>query len=247
MNNNDKLTNSSHPPSTHTAFVLNSCSPYDDDSEDAEKGTFRFSYFLGVTRTFYRGVSDADLQDIAQEAWVSYSRRSERGDIDNPEAYIAKIIRNKFRDYLRKEKRRSLLPTISLSVLAEHSEVEFASLSCQSLINPANALDDQVEKMDFLNNLAVVLPKVAPRQRRAIICTLLDKVDDPHQLKQALKRNHIDASEMCWPSNNAEKRLLQASLPAARRALAYLLNIDLCQFKKRKRGSQQLTSSRTRP
>src|SRR5260370_25073350 len=161
MNKNDKLTDSSHPPSAPTAFVLNSCSPYDDDSEDAEQGTYRFSYFLTVTRSFYQGVSDADLQDIAQEAWVSYSRRSEIVDVDNPHAYIAKIIRNKFRDYIRKEKRRYPLPIISLSVLAENPEVEFVSLSRQNMINPANALDDQMEKMDFINNLAFVLPKVA--------------------------------------------------------------------------------------
>jgi RNA polymerase sigma factor (sigma-70 family) len=245
MNKNDKHSDASNPPPVR--FVLNSCTRYEYDSEVRERGTYTYAYFLAVTRSFYQGVSDADLQDIAQEAWFSYSRRSECGNIDNPEAYIAKVIRNKFRDYLRKEKRRSLLPTISLSVLEEYSEVEFASLSDQSLINPANALDDQMEKMDFLNNLAIVLPKVPPRQRRAIICAMLDKVDDPHQLKQALKRNHIDASEMCWPSNHAEKHLLQASLPAARRALANLLNIDLCQFKQRKRGSLQTTLSVTRP
>lgn len=247
MNKNVEQTKPLHPPSERELSLLNSCSRYNDDSEDAEQGTYRFSYFLKVTRSFYQGVCDADLQDIAQEAWVSYSRRSEKGDIDHPEAYIAMIIRNKFRDYIRKEKRRSPLPTISLSVLAEYSEVEFASLSGHSLINHANALDDQVEKLDFLNNLAVVLPKVAPRQRRAIICTLLDKVDDQLQLKQILKSNRIDASEMCWPSNNAEKRLLQASLPAARRTLAYLLNIDLRQFKQSKRASQRPPLSRTRP
>jgi RNA polymerase sigma factor (sigma-70 family) len=234
MNRNDEQTKPLHPPSDPGPSVLKSCSPYQDDSRDAEQGTHRFSYFLRVTRSFYQGHSDADLQDIAQEAWVSYSRRSEKGDIDNPEAYIAKIIRNKFRDYIRKEKRRFPLPTIPLSVLAENPKVDYMSFSGQGLFNPVNALDDQVEKMDFLNNLAFVLPKVAPRQRRAIICTLLDKVDDPLQLEQALKSNHIDVSEMCWPSNNAEKRLLQASLPAARRSLAYLLNIDLFQFKHRK-------------
>jgi len=103
------------------------------------------------------------------------------------------------------------------------------------LINPANELDDQMEKMDFLNDLAAALSNLAPRQRRAMICMLLDKVDDPLPLKQALKSNHIDASGMCWPSNKAEKRLLQASLPAARRALANLMHIDLSQYKQRLR------------
>ena len=166
-----------------------------------------------------------------------YLRRSEKGDIDNPESYIAMIIRNKSRDYIRKEKRRYPLPTIPLSLLTENPEVEFVSLSSRFLVNPVNEVDNLVETIDILNDLAFVLPKIPPRQRRAMICTLLDKVDDPLQLKLVLKRIHIDVSEMSWPSNNAEKHLLQASLPAARRALALLLNIDLCQFKQRKRCS----------
>ena len=73
-------------------------------------------------------VADADLQDIAQEAWVSFSRKS-NGDIDNSEAYIAQIIRNKFRDHLRQEKRRSRLTTISLSAYAENPGIELAAIS----------------------------------------------------------------------------------------------------------------------
>jgi DNA-directed RNA polymerase specialized sigma24 family protein len=237
MNENLEQTNPLHPPSIREWPLLNNCSRYYDDSKDAEQGTYRFSYFLKVTCSFYQGVCYADLQDIAQEAWISYSRRSEKGDIDKPESYIAMVIRNKFRDFIRKEKRRFPLPTIALSLLSEHPEVEFVLLSSRSLVNPVNEIDDLVETMDILNDLAVVLPKVPPRQRRAMICTLLDKVDDPFKLKQVLKSHHIDASEMCWPSNNAEKHLLQASLPAARRALALLLNIDLHQFKERKRVS----------
>src|SRR2546421_7368097 len=231
MKENEKSTDASHLKSDLVPFVSPGSSPYDDDP-----GTLGFPYFLALARYICRDVSDADLQDIAQEAWVSFSRKS-NGDIDNSEAYTAQIIRNKFRDHLRQEKRRSRLPTISLSAYAENPGIELAAISGVGLINPANELDDQMEKIDFLNNLAAALPKLAPRQRRAMICMLLDKVDDPLPLKQALKTNHIDASGMRWPSNRAEKRLLQASLPAARRTLANLLHIDLCQYKQRTRRS----------
>ncbi|MFL5654277.1 MAG: RNA polymerase sigma factor [Ktedonobacteraceae bacterium] len=237
MKENEKSTAASHLKSDLVPFVSPGSSPYDDDP-----GTHGFPYFLALARYICRDVSDADLQDIAQEAWVSFSRKS-NGDIDNSEAYITQIIRNKFRDHLRQEKRRSRLPTISLSAYAENPGIELAAISGAGLINPANELDDQMEKIDFLNNLAAALPKLAPRQRRAMICTLLDKVDDPLPLKQALKSNHVDASGMCWPSNKAEKRLLQASLPAARRALANLMHIDLCQYKQKTRRSHPPTSA----
>jgi RNA polymerase sigma factor (sigma-70 family) len=234
MNKNDKSTETSYPPSDLVPLVPCGPSPYDDDLVDMEQDTYGFRYFLALARYICRDVSDADLQDIAQEAWISFTRKSKKGNIYNSEAYIAQIIRNKFRDYLRQVKRHSRLPTISLSTYAENLDIELVTISGEGLINPANELNDQMEKMDFLSNLAIALPKVAPRQRRAMICTLLDKVDDPLSLKQLLKSLHIDTSERCWPSDKAEKRLLKASLPAARRTLANLMQIDLYQYKWRK-------------
>jgi hypothetical protein len=68
MNKSHEQTNPLHPPSDREWSPLNSCSRYNDDSGDAEQGAYRFSYFLKVTCSFYQGVCDADLQDIAQEA-----------------------------------------------------------------------------------------------------------------------------------------------------------------------------------
>ncbi len=241
--NNDKLSSIPQVPWEPIPIVAKCSSPYDDDSEDVERRTYGFPYFLKAAHSLCQGLSDADLQDIASDAWYSYLRKLERGDIEKPAAYIAEIIRNKFRDYLRKEKRRSPQLTIYLSTFAENPDLELAALSGGDLIYPVNEADEQVEKIDFLNNLAVVLPKVPPRQRRVVICTLLEKADDPLSIKQILKRNHIDVSEMHWPSNKAEKRLLQASLPAARRTLAILLGIDLSQYKHRAQHSCQAASS----
>ena len=235
--NNDKLSSTPQASWEPMPFVAQCSSPYDDDSEDVEPGTYGYPYFLKIVHSLCQGFPEPDLQDIAADAWYSYLRRLERGDIEKPAAYIAKIIRNKFWDYLRKEKRRSPQPTIYLSTFAENPDLELAAFWGRDLINPVNEADEQVEKIDFLNNLAVVLRKVPPRQRRVVICTLLEKADDPLPIKQILRRNHIDASEMHWPSNQAEKRLLKASLPAARRTLAILLGIDLSQYKHRIRHS----------
>ncbi len=242
MNKNEKSNRTSHASLGPRSCVRNSASPYDDDSEDAGIGTYRFPYFLAVAHSLCQGVSDTDLQDIAQEAWFSYSRRSKEDDISNPEAYIATIIRNKFRDHLRKERRHSPSSIISLSAFTDNPDIELAALSRRRLINSTNELEDQLEKLDFFHSLAAILPKIPPRQRCAIICTMLDKIDDPLLFKQVLKSHHIDVSEMCWPSNKAEKRLLQASLPAARRTLANLMDIDLCQYKQRKRPPHLPTS-----
>ncbi len=241
MSKSDQTAHTSPMPSDAISLVTAGFSLYDDDSKDGERETYDFPYFLVRTRSLCRGVSDADLQDIAQEAWISFSNKSMQGGINNPKAYIVQIIRRKFIDYLRQEQRRSRLPTISLSLYAENSDVEYAALSSRGLSNPANELDAHMEKIDFLNSLAAILPRLAPRQRRVMICTLLDKSDDPLLIKLALKRHHIDESEMYWPVSKQDKRLLQASFPAACRTLANLMHIDLCQYNQKKRSLQPVS------
>src|SRR6266480_3246886 len=104
MSENDRTINDLHPLPTFVPFVSDCFSPYDDKPDDAEQERYSFQYFLEVARSISRGISDADLQDIAQESWISYSSKSRKENINNPKAYIAQVVRNKFRDHLRKEK-----------------------------------------------------------------------------------------------------------------------------------------------
>jgi DNA-directed RNA polymerase specialized sigma24 family protein len=239
MRKNNKSADVSHPSSNaDVPLVSASFSPYDNDSEDVEQEIYDFPYFFVRTRSLCRGVSDADLQDIAQDSWISFSLKFTSGSIKKAKAYSLRVIHSKFMDYLRKEKQRSRIPTTSLSAYGENLDIELVAFSGRSSINPANQLDDHMEEMDFLDSLALALSKLPRRQRRAMVCTSLDKVGEPHLLKQALRRHRIDESEMCWPTNKEEKRVLQASVPAARRALAILMHIDLSQYNQKKRSLQ---------
>jgi DNA-directed RNA polymerase specialized sigma24 family protein len=239
MRKNHKSADASHPSSNaDIPLVSASFSPYDNDSEDAEQEIYDFPYFFVRTRSMCRGVPDADLQDIAQDSWISFSFKFASGSIKRAKAYSLQVIHSKFMDYLRKEKQRSRIPTTSLSAYGENLDSELVAFSGRGLINPANQLADHMEEMDCLDSLALALSKLPPRQRRSMVCTSLDKVGEPFLLKQALKRHHIDESEMCWPTNKEEKRVLQASVPTARRALANLMHIDLNQYNQKKRSSQ---------
>lgn len=213
-------------------------SPYDDDSCDAQLSIYNFHYFLAQAYRICPDVSEADLQEIADEAWISYSRKAGEGTIKKPEPYIARIVQNKFRDYLRRKKQHSGVTMISLSAYEGSPDMDVPASQGESLINPANELEETLSLTALCEDLARALPSLPPRQRRVMICTALDGASDPQPLRQLLKENHIDSSEMSWPENKDEKRLLQASLSAARLNLANLMHIDLSQYKQHKRRQE---------
>lgn len=234
------------PPDPLPSILL-SISSYDDDLFEARLRTYGFAYLLARACCTCPGVPDADLQEIAQEAWIAYSRKAADDTIEHPEAYIARIILNKFRDYLRWKERCSRVTMVSLSAYESGPDMDIPAIYGESLVNPANELDESLSLADFCNDLARALPALPPRQRRAMICTMLDGALDPQPLRKLLKDNHIEAAEMSWPENKDEKRLLQASLTAARHNLATLLHIDLSQYKQRRRRSEPPGSQRNQP
>lgn len=237
--NNNKPTMASHPSSDDSVpLVFVSFSPYDDDPQDGGQETYDFQYFLKWAYSMCRGISATDAEDIAQEAWISFSLKFMDGDIINAKAYSVKVICNKFFDYLRKQQKRSLLPTISLSAYTEHTHIEFMKLCSEKMSNSAYEPGKRIEEMDSLHELAIALRELPCRQRRAMACTVLDKMGDSLPLRQVFMYHHIAESEMCWPTCKEEKRVLQASLPAARRKLANLIHIDLGQYRQKKRSPQ---------
>lgn len=238
MRKNEKADGVLHPSSDADVPLVSASFFLFDDDPDDEQETFDFSYFYGRTRSMCQGVVEADVEDIAQEAWISFSLKFLKGGINNPKAYSIRVIRNKFMDFLRKEKRFPFILTVSLSVNDENSEADFTMLYCKDMDNQASYPGRRIEEMEYLHELAVALFELPRRQRRAIACTLLDKLGDLLPLRHVFTYHHMDEAEMYWPINKEEKRVLQASLPEARRNLAGLMHIDLRQYRKKKRSLQ---------
>ncbi|MGB8346382.1 MAG: sigma factor [Ktedonobacteraceae bacterium] len=211
-------------------------SPYSDDSSAAGPEKYGFSYILALARTAHPDIADADLQDIAQEAFIAFIPRLERRELAHPDAYLAQIIRNKCNDHYRQQKRRTYLPTVSLSA-EDGPDRQVAEEARDGLADPANMLEESLFLGDFYNDLAAAITELPPCQQRAAICTLIDKADNPVPLIRAFKARNIGEAQMHWPADQREKRDLQASLSAARHKLANFLHIDLSQYKQRKRRS----------
>jgi hypothetical protein len=74
-------------------------------------------------------------------------------------------------------------------------------------------------------------------QRRAVICSLQERVDDLTLLQAAFLRYHVDISTTVWPDDIYTKQKLQASRSVARRYLARKLNVDLSLYERRYKAS----------
>ncbi len=196
--------------------------------DQPEISHFSYTYILARTHLVCRGIAESDLQDIAQEAWIAFAHRCERGDLYNPDAYLLRIILNKYHDYCRQKERQ--VPTAALSS-DDGSGEPLSETGRDSLDDPTNALDEQLVLTEFYKDLAAAIVKLPSRQQQAMICTLTDKVDRLEPLILMLKAHDINESQMRWPENRDEKHMLQASFSAARSTLANFLHIDLAQYK----------------
>jgi len=217
-------------------------SPYFDDGSVAGPEKYGFSYILALAHAAHPEIADADLQDIAQEAFIAFTPRLRNGEFAHPDAYLARVIRNKCNDHYRQQKRRTRLPTVSLS-----ADGQVAEEASDGLADPANTLEESLFLGELYNDLAAAIVELPLCQQRAAICTLIDKADNPVPLIRAFRAHNIGEAQMRWPADQREKRDLQASLSAARRKLANFLHIDLSQYKQRKRRSGPPDCQRDQP
>lgn len=208
-------------------LVLSSISPDDDDPDvDALLEQYNFEYILAQAKYAYRGVPEEELKDIAQEVHISFWRKLQKGSVENPKAYIARMIRNRDIDGIRRRKHSGLqtLPPLSYQ---DALECDMANLSDESVADPAEALEQKLAVVWCLKKIVEVLPDLPPRQQHAMACFLMEMADDFPQLIEVFQAHNIDVRLIRWPEDKADKQLLKASLYAARLFMAGRLHIDV--------------------
>ena len=191
---------------------------YEDLSHEALLELCNPAYILShVKRVVHSVPPEIDFEDIAQEVAISLWQKLEKESIQNPEAYIARMIHNKCIDAWRRHH-------IDLQPLpvADNGEMIAGDLLMtpgEGMADPADEFEQQSAMMDLTEQLAYAVSKLPPRQQRAMAYSLLRKVDNFIQVASAFKAHHVEI-EVHPPEDKAERHLLQASLPPARLALA---------------------------
>ena len=133
------------------------------------------------------------------------------------------MIRNAFIDALRRQKKFSM-PLI----LDEYGEIEGYVLTTQNdyVADPASIIEQHIEADALVTTVVEAIAYLPERQQQAMVCFLRERVDDLNQLDSTFEAYKLNVNVMTWPSKAAEKQLLKASIPPARKGiLKYLAEV----------------------
>ena len=210
-------------------FRLPGPSPYDNDPGIDEILEYH-EYILAVTRRQVPcNIGPIDSEDIAQEAFVKLWIISQRQPIENPKAYIRRIVHTTVVDTLRKFKPH-LYQALPVDDDEEIQEGNLVIIPSAELRDPEAILEERETVEERMGELVNVVSELRPRQMHSTICTLKDRVDDLLQFVDALQEKGIE-SDLQWPLETTERQRLQASYSPAKRKVASSMSVDLSLYK----------------
>ena len=212
-----------------TVSNLPGTSPYDNDSGIDEMLEY-YEYILAVTwRQVPSNIGPIDSEDVAQEAFMKLWIISQKQPIENPKAYIRRIVRTTVVDMVRKFKPH-LYQALPVDEDGEIQEGNLVVIPGAELGDPEAILEEKEAVEELMGELVDVVSELRPRQMHSTICTLKDRVDDLIQLVDALQEKGIE-SELQWPLGTTERQRLQASYSPAKRKVASYIGVDLSLYK----------------
>lgn len=160
-------------------------------------------------------VLDLEIDELIQRVRIKFWQALEKSDIHCPAAYLRLIIRSEFVNMVRRQK---YLMSLLSSEECLYSDTLIPGDQLTS--DPADEVEQQAEASICLEKAVQAIVALPPRQRLAMICALRERVDDLAQLTAAFRAYEVDIEPIQWPTNKAEKQLLQASLAPARKTIA---------------------------
>ncbi|SRR6266487_433414 len=185
-------------------------------------------YIVALARNgTYRGMiasstlEDLDRDELTQQIRIKIWRALQRGHIETPQAYIKCIAHHEIIDMVRRQK-----PTLPLP-MDEEDELYTGSLLVTpqgDMMDPASEFERKEEEMELLACTVKLVRSLPPRQRQAMISSLLERVDDPLSLMRMFKEYQVDVVES-WPEDKSERLRLQASLSVARKKVEHAMGI----------------------
>ena len=165
---------------------------------------------------------DLEIDELAQKARIKFWQVLKEKEIHYPKAYVKHIVHSEFIDMMRRHK-----PNVPLSE-DEEGEIYRGKVlvsASKEMVDPAEVIEEQDEMNNRLEEVLKALLDLPKCQRRVMICSLRERVDDELALARALRRHNQDINQWQWPQDKQEKQRLQASLSYGRRSIAQKLKI----------------------
>ncbi len=159
---------------------------------------------------------DLEIQELAQRSRIKLWKTLQKNHITYIKAYIRCIVHSVSMDMIRGFKPDLPLP------LDEEGELFQGNVLValgEGMQDPLYELEQKERVAEYIAQVVDVLRLLPPCQRRVMICSLKDQLDDVLTLAQAFKNFEINIEAVRWPSKKKEAQNLRASLSVTRKKL----------------------------
>lgn len=162
------------------------------------------------------------IDELAQNVRLKLWQAMRKKPIAHYRAYIGRIVQNEAVNILRRKEPTSPLP------VNEEGELYQGHLLLSTADGDIDGLLDEFEQEEAvahcISTAAEAIQRLPPRQQRAMICSLKDRVEDALPLLEALTEREVDIGGMSWPEEEEDVTRLKASLSVVRKKLHTLLD-----------------------
>lgn len=168
---------------------------------------------------------DVIKQNVRIKLWHALEVRA----IRYPRAYIRTIIKNALNDLGRECKPPEQLPLDDYGEVSQGIVLVYLS---EGWGNPEQVVvqrEDMDNRLDMASEAMLVLP---PRQQLAMVCSLIKRVDDIVQLKNAFGLHQVPIEMEDWPDDVVDAQRLKALISVARHKIARFME-DNAQISRR--------------
>lgn len=183
---------------------------------------------------------DELTQNVRLKLWQAIQKKP----IAHFKAYIGRIVQNEAVNILRRKEPTSPLP------VNEEGELYQGHLLLAIADGDQDSWLDEIEQEEAAANCialaAEAIQRLPPRQQRAMICSLKDRIDDSLPLLEALTERKIDIGDMSWPEEEEDVIRLKASLSVVRKKLHPLLDRPKLSSSEREQAKKALEEERQR-
>lgn len=163
---------------------------------------------------------DERIDDLIQLSRIKLWQAARARPIINLKAYIRCIVKSAYVEIMRQQRTGDQL------LVSEEGEL----LSGQILFGLSEEVRDPLEVIEArealrerLNMLADIIIVLPPRQRRASVCRLKDRLDDPSLLVEACRERDLDIEGEHWPADQTDRHNLEASVAWANQKIKKLM------------------------
>jgi len=214
--------------------VPHGMSPYDSDPDVSELLEHIDPYIVAQVEMILAGSPDiaprVERDELAQRVRINLWHALQERPIRNIKAYVRRIVHNEFVNLLRGREPPLPLPTTEDGELWEGNILVTPG---EGMADPASEVEEQEAVAQRASEAAAAISMLPPRQKDAMTASLHERLDNLIPVVDSFKQFDIDIKAGRWPEEEDEKRLLSASISAARRSIARSMDVDLKLYKQK--------------